>query len=69
MVRNQWGKNRKGDGDASRGGDIEVVLEETLVFTWDEIPTERAEEDEEDDNEAEEGEEGGEGAAPAESLL
>ena len=46
-----------------------MVLEETLVFTWEEIPTERAEEDEEDDNEAEEGEEGGEGAAPAESLL
>ena len=65
MVRNQWGKNRKGDGDASRGGDIDVVLEEALVFTWEEIPTERAEE--EDDDEAEE--EGGEGAAPTLSLL
>ena len=46
-----------------------MVLVEAVVFTWDEIPTERAEEDEEDDNEAEEGEEGGEEAAPAESLL
>ena len=46
-----------------------MVLVEAVVFTWEEISTERAEEDEEDDNEAEDGEEGGEGAAPAESLL
>ena len=46
-----------------------MVLVEAVFFTWEEIPTERAEEDEEDDNEPEEGEEGVEGAAPAESLL
>ena len=46
-----------------------MVLEETLLFTWEEIPTERAEEDEDEDEDEAEEEEGGEGAAPAESLL
>ena len=44
-----------------------MVLEEALVFTWEEIPTEKAEEEEEDEDEAEE--EGGEGAASTLSLL